>query len=477
MALSQAKLQFWADHRYNVCISGRHGVGKTAQVFDLFNERYGQLGVDWLYFSASTMDPWVDFIGVPKERIAEDGTCYLDLVRPEMFARDRVKAIFLDEFNRSPKKIRNAVMELIQFKSINGHKFHTLEVVWTAINPPSEDDDEGMTYDVDEIDPAQLDRFHVFVDVPYSASKSFFKKKYGAQDGTAAVEWWTSLPTKIKDLISPRRLDYAIDCYQKGGDLKDILPKQANTTQLLLTLSEGSIKETLAKLKKDGDKARKKLAEDNFYNLAIEVILKRKSDMKYFLPKCPQEKIATLISESGKLRLIKILDAVNDSKEMFDVISEIVEAGTLTKAKTKTLQNWRIENFANQLGEEIIVMDLSKTVGDALAVGLSENTYDRLKTITRVTDELNRIPRGIDIPESVAKQFYEYMLIALSRSQQPTFGRFKKQWLHAMKKMHKIHPYETTMHKSKISISRRQLAEEHFRRYQNGNELNDNAFT
>ena len=44
----------------------------------------------------------------------------------------------MDEFSRAHKKVRNAVMELIQFKSINGRKFKNLKIVWAAINP---DDD------------------------------------------------------------------------------------------------------------------------------------------------------------------------------------------------------------------------------------------------------------------------------------------------------------------------------------------------
>jgi MoxR-like ATPase len=48
---------------------------------------------------------------------------YLELVRPKAFRDDEVQALFFDEFNRSHKNKRNAVMELMQFKSINGRKF------------------------------------------------------------------------------------------------------------------------------------------------------------------------------------------------------------------------------------------------------------------------------------------------------------------------------------------------------------------
>src|SRR3569832_1961300 len=117
--MNNAKLDFWAINDYNVIFEGHHGTGKTALVKEVFNKAFGEHGVDWLYFSAATMDAWVDFVGVPREVLDEDGARYLDLIRPRALAKDTVKAIFFDEFNRAPAKTRNAVMELLQFKSIN----------------------------------------------------------------------------------------------------------------------------------------------------------------------------------------------------------------------------------------------------------------------------------------------------------------------------------------------------------------------
>lgn len=129
------------ENKMNILLKGAHGVGKTAMVKAAFDAA----GLKWKYYSAATMDPWVDFIGVPKEKVDEHGNAYLDLVRPRDLAADDVEAIFFDELNRAPKKVRNAVMELIQFKSINGKKFNNLKIVWAAINP----DDEDGTYDVE----------------------------------------------------------------------------------------------------------------------------------------------------------------------------------------------------------------------------------------------------------------------------------------------------------------------------------------
>ena len=78
--ITNNKLDFWLKKNKNVLLIGNHGVGKTSIVMDGF-ERNG---------------------------------------------------IFMDEYNRTNPKVRNALMELIQFKSINGRKFPNLKVVWAA---------------------------------------------------------------------------------------------------------------------------------------------------------------------------------------------------------------------------------------------------------------------------------------------------------------------------------------------------------
>ena len=87
--IAKEKLDFWIKNNYNVLIRSRHGVGKSSIVIDAFNRS----GLRWKYFSASTMDPWVDFIGVPKEK--EDPECnYLELIRLKEFQRDYIIDLF-----------------------------------------------------------------------------------------------------------------------------------------------------------------------------------------------------------------------------------------------------------------------------------------------------------------------------------------------------------------------------------------------
>lgn len=211
--INQADLQRYAEHGYNVLFEGKHGVGKTA----IIQQTFERMGYKWLYFSAATLDPWVDLIGVPKAMTTKRGE-ELTLVRPSFILNDDIDAIFFDELNRAPDKVLNAVMELIQFKSINGFKLKNLKVIWAAVNPW---DDEN-TYAVNEMDPAIKDRFQVQIPVPYKVDEDWFMSAF-PDTGKTFCNWWRGLEEDGKNLVSPRRLAYAADAYSKGTKMSDIL--------------------------------------------------------------------------------------------------------------------------------------------------------------------------------------------------------------------------------------------------------------
>ena len=206
-------LHFAADNNLNVMLQGEHGVGKTSIITSVLEQK----GIKFHYFSASTMDPWVDFAGVPSPQKTESGESVIRLIRPEHITQD-TEAFVFDEFNRSHPKIRNAVMELIQKKSINGRKFDKLRFVWAAINPA----DHENSYDVEEVDPAQMDRFQIQASLPYEPCVNYFESNYGIT-GKDAVEWWNNLPVADKKQISPRRLDEAVRVFNVGGPVEFVL--------------------------------------------------------------------------------------------------------------------------------------------------------------------------------------------------------------------------------------------------------------
>lgn len=321
--INDEKLDFWFKNNRNVLFVGKHGCGKTSLVKGCF-ERNGLIhGETYLYFSASTLDPWVDLVGVPKESTLADGTPCLSLIRPAALASRKIEAIFFDEFNRSPKKVRNAVMELLQFKSINGLVFENLKVIWAAINP--EDDD---IYDVEKIDPAQKDRFHVIKEVEYKPHKGFFVKRFGLESATAAIEWWNELPNDQKDLVTPRRLEYALDEFEKGGSLSDILPVSTGITKLVQSLRNGPIENKIKHLydTKDTTASKTFLANDNNLNSALKHIIGDNSYIEFFVPLFPKERLAALMSENDNICRFIATHAA-DNPLFYGIMRDIVQAG------------------------------------------------------------------------------------------------------------------------------------------------------
>ena len=209
----------YAADGLNVLLSGKHGVGKTAIIKEIFNEQFGPIDVSWKYFSASTLDPWVDFIGIPKDYQNADGDTVFRIVPPESFTgKEKIEAIFLDEINRADEKTLNAIMELIQFKSINGRKFPHLKCVWAAENPADDDDND---YSVRQLDPAQRDRFQIQLKVPYVLDKDYMVGKYGNVLFDISKEWWEGAKGERKKIISPRKLDDMLAGFARGYDISD----------------------------------------------------------------------------------------------------------------------------------------------------------------------------------------------------------------------------------------------------------------
>lgn len=410
----KSKIDSWISNGQNVLFIGKHGVGKTAIVKEAF-ERHG---LNYRYFSASTMDPWVDFIGVPKEKrpftsdqmnllidlskvdhklavewavknwnipldsaesivsaASKSGTTsYLELIKPESFASGEVEALFFDEFNRSPKKVRNAVMELLQFKSINGTKFPKLRLVWAAVNP--EDD---LQYDVERIDPAQKDRFHVHVSVPYRPSVEWFREKYGNRIADSAIQWWDDLEDNSD--VSPRRLQYALDTYLKKGDMRDVLPQNSNVSKLVSALSTGPVLERLEELmtEKDEDKTTKFLANENNFSSAIKYILKSDALCEYFLPLCPKEKISSILSNNDKNStfIIKNYHRFDSFKQ---VVDDVLKAGSNKSVVKKIRKHITESQFV-----------LKETEGGSVKVFYSDNNdYSEWKNSLKLLSTMQK---------------------------------------------------------------------------------------
>lgn len=310
--INQKKLSLYLKNNLNVLLEGAHGVGKTAVIKEVFETA----GLKWKYYSAATMDPWIDFIGVPKTVIDTDGSEVLELVKPKDLAHDEVEALFFDEFNRAPAKVMNAVMELIQFQSVNGKKFNNLKVVWASINPYTEDG----TYNVENIDPAILDRFHINIKVPYELDAGYLFKTYGAYS-KPFVKWWNELPKELKFKISPRRLDYAIKISQLGGDLLDVIPRESNIKKLHTLINENQENMVIEKIFNLNSEDRSKFFTFENTERFAQRVLKEKNGIT-LVSSFNKEYLETKI-QSPNNDFIKnsLIDALVSNEELLGTIS------------------------------------------------------------------------------------------------------------------------------------------------------------
>lgn len=233
--LTDNKIDQWIKLGQNVLIIGEKGTGKTTCVLEGFKRNK----LKYSYFSGSTLDPWIHLLGIPKVKEV-DGKERMEFILP-VNLDDDIEALFIDEYNRVPPLVANALLELQQFKSINGRKFPKLKLVWGAINPPNDpnsDESDNPNYQVQELDPAQLDRFHVIVEIKNEPDKKYFNTKYGEFKGKILMDWWKDQSKEAKKILSPRRLDYVGDYHAAGGDINDLLPVSANTKKLIEQLGK-----------------------------------------------------------------------------------------------------------------------------------------------------------------------------------------------------------------------------------------------
>jgi len=252
--LTSRLVEEWIEAGVNVLIQGEYGIGKTTIITKAWEEKIGERNKDWVSFSGATIDPWIDLIGIPRvapksKKANTDGKDHIEYILPQSIT-ESLQAIFIDELNRTKPVVLNALMELIQFKSINGRKFPNLRLVWGAINPYDENDENS--YHVERLDKAQMDRFHIIVEMPYAPSRKYFATKLGKNKADMILNWWDNQGEANKN-VSPRRLEYAIDYISKGGDAKHVLPKNVNTVELSRLLAANSYESQFVKFFNDSN--------------------------------------------------------------------------------------------------------------------------------------------------------------------------------------------------------------------------------
>lgn len=144
----------------SILIRGGHGIGKSETVLqiaeqlsfdanDIFDRRMSQMTEG-------------DVIGLPK---VENGVT--KFLPPDWIkaACERPCFLFLDEINRATQEVMQACFQLCLDRELNGNRLHPGTRIFAAVNA-------SAAYQVNEMDPAFLDRFFV-VDLTPTAEDFF----------------------------------------------------------------------------------------------------------------------------------------------------------------------------------------------------------------------------------------------------------------------------------------------------------------
>ncbi|MCS5595231.1 MAG: MoxR family ATPase [Porticoccaceae bacterium] len=136
--------------RLPVLLRGRHGVGKSQVVYQLA----AKMGLPVVERRASQMTEG-DLVGLPS--VEGNRTTFNP---PDWFkeACEEPVCLFLDEVDRATLEVRQGIFELTDSRKLNGHRLHPDTVVFAAINGG----EHGEQYQVNEMDPAELDRWSVW---------------------------------------------------------------------------------------------------------------------------------------------------------------------------------------------------------------------------------------------------------------------------------------------------------------------------
>jgi hypothetical protein len=186
-----------AQLRKSVLITGGHGVGKS-EVFFQIMKRCGIKNIK--YYSCATIDPWVDFVGIPTPD-QKSGTLKFWKLKDLMEA----EVLGLDEINRTHDKVQNAMLEAIQFKTINGVPMPKLKMVWAMQNPATK------LYKVNPIDPPLKTRFEARITISANPNPEYFHqvKKIPQKVAEALTDWWNDdLNDELRELVTPRDLEH-----------------------------------------------------------------------------------------------------------------------------------------------------------------------------------------------------------------------------------------------------------------------------
>ncbi len=133
----------------NIMLIGGHGIGKS----QILTEYYTSKGMRVVTLFLGQMSDPGDLIGIPNKDLSEEKTIFMP---PYWFPLDGKPIIlFLDELNRARPEILQTVMDLVLNRKLAGRPLPNESRIIAAVN-------EGVQYQLTELDPALVSRFNVF---------------------------------------------------------------------------------------------------------------------------------------------------------------------------------------------------------------------------------------------------------------------------------------------------------------------------
>lgn len=137
-----------------IMVEGIHGCGKSEIITSYFRSK----GYRVIALFLGQMADAGDVLGLP-HKVTTNGVTKTVYAHPEWWPTDKDEKVllFLDELNRARPEIHQVIMDLVLNRKLAGTPLPENVRVVSAVNPIG----EGM-YQVEELDPALLDRFNKY---------------------------------------------------------------------------------------------------------------------------------------------------------------------------------------------------------------------------------------------------------------------------------------------------------------------------
>lgn len=136
---------------------GIHGIGKSQVIKDFFTKKGYRVVILFL----GQMADAGDLTGLPdREKNEETGYTHTVFRPPYWWPKSEGEKfiLVLDELNRGKPEVMQCIMDMVLNRELMGKKLPDGCMIVSAMNPIS---DDGY-YQVDELDPALLDRFNIY---------------------------------------------------------------------------------------------------------------------------------------------------------------------------------------------------------------------------------------------------------------------------------------------------------------------------